>query len=364
MRKFITLISTLMLVSMLLAACAGEETSTAVPGTDLPAMTEEPVTEEPLTEEPLETETVTPGEETPDAGIPVTAEEDPSRLSNQLDYDIWNGNGDQIGEVNDMVVDLGESRISYVIAGTGGFLEIGERDVLVPWNQLELQTATDGDVTGDENAFILLSDQEMFENAPDIDVNSDIPGLGEPGADWDVDLRNYWESGVVPGTPEALETPTADAAGDATAMPEAEAVEPTALQGVVLATDLIGSDINIGADGEVDVLEDNQVVGTGTPDATVDPVDVNGEVNDATVEDVIVDIDSGEIRFFVINVSFADGDRWIPVPLNHFQWDAANGSYILDVDQATLDGAPFFVDGQYPDTTVDGWDTEFFNYWQ
>jgi hypothetical protein len=110
MRKIIILLSTLTLVSLLLVACGAEETSTVVPRTDIP-----PMTEEPTTEVPLETETVMPTEEgTPDAGIPVTGEEDPSRLSNQLDYDVWNREGEQIGEVNDMIVDLDNSRVSYV----------------------------------------------------------------------------------------------------------------------------------------------------------------------------------------------------------------------------------------------------------
>ncbi len=381
MRKIITVLSSLMLVSMLLAACAGEETSTVVPSTPGTSDTQEPTLElTPMTEEPGMTETLAPTEEgTPGAGIPVTGEEDPSRLSNELNYDVWNGDGDQIGEVNDMVVDLGNSRVSYVIVGTGGFLEIGEKDVLVPWDQLQLQTASDtsGSTTGDTNAFVLLADQQMFENAPDVDVDTLLPPQGQANDNWDLDLRNYWQSGVVPGTPSAGETAmpemTPTIHPEMTAMPGANGNMPSALQGVVLASDLLGSDITVGASGTV--MQDNTAVGTaaaGTPEATPlsmatatlsTGLNTPSETQTATVDDVIVDTDTGEIRFLVLDASFTDGERWVPVPLSQFQWDAVNGSYLLNTDQATFEAAPSFPDGQYPDTTVSGWDTEFLNYW-
>jgi hypothetical protein len=87
-------------------------------------------------------------------------------------------------------------------------------------------------------------------------------------------------------------------------------------------------------------------------------------VTDATVDDVIVDIDTGDILYIVLNAVFDDGERWVPVPLNQFGWDAANGAFVLNVDQATFASAPSLVDGQYPDTTVEGWDAEFSTFWQ
>jgi sporulation protein YlmC with PRC-barrel domain len=358
---------------MLLAACAAEETSTVVPSTDVPLTTEEPTLE--ATEEPAGTETVAPtGEGTPGAGIPVTGEEDPSRLSNQLDYDVWNQDGEQIGEVNDMIVDLGNSRVSYVIVGAGGFLEIGERDVLVPWESLQLQTAAGDDAIGDENAFILQTDQETFENAPDVDVNAILPPLGEPADDWDIDIRNYWQSGVVPGTPSAdgaaVPDMTATVSPDATAVPDTgDTTMVSELQGVVLASELLGFNITVGTGG---VVTDNQVVGTpaatAMPDATATlstdtDLDTEGQVTDVAIDDVIVDIDTGEILYIVINSIFEDGERLIPVPLSQFDWDANNGAFVLDVDSTLLQDAPFFADGQYPDMTVEGWDSDYSVYW-
>lgn len=371
MRKSSILISILLLAAMLLAACGAEETDTAVPNTDIPPVIEEPT----LTEVPLETETVIAPDKTTTPGIPVTGENDPSRLSNQLNFDVWNQNGEQIGEVNDMILDLDNTRVAYVIVGTGGFLEIGEKDVLVPWNDLQVQTAAEGGPAGDQNAFILQADQELFENAPDVDVNAIMPGRGEPAGDWDVDIHNYWESGVVPATaaPEMTET----VSPDATATPEATEVTGTMeLQGVVLASEVLGSAVTLSpGQGEAEGVGMGQEQATATPatgtdlaTATVDPAAPTagpgvGNFNGA-IEDMIVDIDTGDILYIVVNADFDEGERWIPVPLRVFQWDAANEAFAIDANPAMVRDAPFFEDGLWPDMSVEGWDDEFEAFWQ
>lgn len=360
MRKISLFLSMLLITVMMLTACGETETKTPDPGMDA---TEEPT----QTEEPVNTETAMPADETITPVIPVTGEDDPSRLSNQLAYDVWNQDGEQIGEVNDIILDLDNSRVSYVIVGTGGFLEIGEKDVLVPWNSLQIQTAAEGGPAGEQNAFILNIDQETFNNYPDVDVYAILPEPGLPAHDWDQDIRNYWESGVLPPT----------AAPDATAMPEmTDTPSPDVvdvgsmeLQGVVLASDVIGSGITLSpGQGEGPDLA------TATPDASADatatadpaaPTAGPGVGNfNGTIDDVIVDIDSGSILYFVVDAPFDEDERWIPIPMNFFQWDMSNGIFTLNVNPAELREAPFFEDALYPDMSVDGWDSEFHAFWQ
>ncbi|HET9588494.1 MAG TPA: PRC-barrel domain-containing protein [Anaerolineales bacterium] len=380
MRKITLLVSMLLLASLLLAACGAEETETVVPGTDFP--TDIPTDEATATEPPLGTETVEPGDGTGTPGIPVTGEDDPSRLSNQLNFDVWNQNGEQIGEVNDMILDLDNTRVAYVIVGTGGFLEIGEKDVLVPWNQLTVQTAAENAAVG-ENAFILQADQELFENAPDVDVNAILPERGQPAGDWDLDIRNFWESGVVPATaapdatasPEATAapemTPTTEGTGEATAVPGA-----AELQGVVLASEVLGSAVTLSpGQGQAEGVGTGQEQATATPGtgtdlatATVDPLAPTagpgvGNFN-GTIEDMIVDTDTGDIRFIVVSAVFDDGERLMPVPLSFFQWDAANNAFAINTTPAMVQEAPFFADGVWPDMTDDTWDDEFEAFWQ
>ena len=334
MRKLSIFLSTLIAIAMLLTACGGEETSTNVPGTDLPT-TELPseTAEATATGDMTTTETTVPGDMTSTPVIPVTGENNVARLSNQLNFDVWNQNDEQVGEVNDMVLDLDNARVAYVIVGPGGFLEIGEKDVLIPWDQLEIRTVDNGQ----DNAFVLLADSEFLNNAPDTDINSVLPGMGLPAGDWDADIRNFWETGVLPNTPD----PNMTATPEMTATVNPGQGQDMKLQGVMLASDALGSNITVGAQGQ-----------------GVDPNPVN-----ATIEDMIVDIETGDVLYLVLDTDLPDGERWIPVPLGFLQWDAANAAFVLRVDGAALQNAPFFEADQYPDTTVDGWDADWADFW-
>jgi hypothetical protein len=79
---------------------------------------------------------------------------------------------------------------------------------------------------------------------------------------------------------------------------------------------------------------------------------------------LIVDTDAGEILYIVLNAAFTDAERWIPVPLGMFQWDAGAQGLVFNGDTTMLQGAPFFEDGQFPDTTTSGWNSEFDTFWQ
>jgi len=335
MRKSTILISTFVLAALLLAACGAEATSTSVPGTEVPMTEEVTPTSEMATgtvEAPTGTETVSPTESTT-PGIPVTGEENPSRLSNQLDYNVWNQNSEQIGEVNDMVLDLENAAVSYVIVGTGGFLEIGEKDVLVTWDELELQTNASDNTGSETNAFVLQADQQTFEDAPDTDINTILPELGEPANDWDADIRSYWESGVTPSTPSSDETAmpemTSTVGPDTTATTEGTtSTNNLGLQGVALASDLLDSQITIGMEGVglATAMPANtaEPAGTAVPagtepatpagTATLDTTTNNpghGNMLDVFIDDAIVDIDTGDIQYVIVDTTFDDGEHWI-----------------------------------------------------
>lgn len=52
-----------------------------------------------------------------------------------LDVPVYLANGKRVGDVEDLVLSP-NGRISGVVLGVGGFLEVGERDVLVPYRNI------------------------------------------------------------------------------------------------------------------------------------------------------------------------------------------------------------------------------------
>ena len=398
MRKLSLILSMSLLVAVLLNACGGGATSTNVVESPPPVTVD--ATEamsSTATESPTDAGTTT---ETP--GVPVTGEVNPARLSNQLDFTVWSQDGEQIGDVEDMVLDMDSTTVAYVIVGTGGFLDLGEREVLVPWDSLQLQTSTGDTTGGQQNVFILQTDLDTFRNAPDFDLTSNLPQAGQPVAAWDVDIRNYWQGGsagtggtantpaagetAAPGTGQGTDTTQATATADpaqggtavATATTGADQGTGTAtgqgqaLQGVVLASDVLGSTITLSP-GQGQGQDQNQGQATTDPNATANPnatattgTDQGQGVGNiqGSIDDMIVAVDTGEIQYVVVDATLAEGQRWIPVPLNVIQWDATNGAFVINANPATFQQAPFFENSQYPDTTISGWDTEFDTFWQ
>jgi sporulation protein YlmC with PRC-barrel domain len=387
-------LTTLVLAALLLAACGGQGTSTSQPGTNVPPATVQATSTE-MSTSVASTETPGTADLTTTPNVPVTGENSANRISKLLDYDVWNQNGDQIGKMDDVVLNFDKTNISYAVIGTGGFLGIGEKEVLVPWNLLQVQTAGNGPA-GDQNAIVYTGDQNLYQNYPDVDLSTLLPRAGQPAADWDAAIQNYWQNG---GNGAAIGQATSTPAGgaDLTATPgnangatAATQTTPGAgvqkMQGVVLASDLLGSTVRVYDTGKGAGNGQNQGMVTETPAAgqavatndstgaaagtavATDTVSGMGIANtlgtmDATVDDAIVDPNAGAIQYLVVTGAFTGGQRTVPVPVKYLNWDAANQKFSLGVNSLALVNAPAFDKGQYPDFSSNDWSTKLDSYW-
>lgn len=104
-------------------------------------------------------------------------------LTHFTDFNLVNGEGEDLGEVEDVLLDLAQGTVIYAVIDVGGFLGIGEQSVAVPWDRL----------TFDEESrqFVLDVDAETLENAPTIDLSQ----WHDPvETEWDVEVVEYWQS--------------------------------------------------------------------------------------------------------------------------------------------------------------------------
>lgn len=61
------------------------------------------------------------------------------RLSELQDEQVKNSQGEQLGDIDEIVLDSGRGQVAYAVIGSGGFLDIGEELVAVPWKKLNVQ---------------------------------------------------------------------------------------------------------------------------------------------------------------------------------------------------------------------------------
>lgn len=74
---------------------------------------------------------------------------------------VRNAKGEDLGKIEEVMIDLQEGRIAYAVLSFGGFLGVGDKLFAIPWQALELRP--------DEHKFVLNVSKELLENAPGFD---------------------------------------------------------------------------------------------------------------------------------------------------------------------------------------------------
>ena len=54
--------------------------------------------------------------------------------------DVFNDQGEDLGDIKEIMLDVGAGRISYAVLSYGGVLGIGDKLFAVPWEALTLDT--------------------------------------------------------------------------------------------------------------------------------------------------------------------------------------------------------------------------------
>lgn len=103
--------------------------------------------------------------------------------------EIRNKADEKLGTVEEIMIDLDQGRIAYVVMAADGFLGIGDKYFAVPWSLLEIDT---------ENHDVVVDlDKETIEDAPGFDKDnwpdpSEVGWLNEVYVYYDVEP--YWGS--------------------------------------------------------------------------------------------------------------------------------------------------------------------------
>jgi sporulation protein YlmC with PRC-barrel domain len=103
------------------------------------------------------------------------------RLSELVGYNVTNTEGEDLGEIEDLMIDWRQDQIAYAILSFGGFLELGEKWFAIPLNELTLDPI--------EQRLIFDVEPEVLETAPGFD-EATLPDTSAPG--WDDDIRAFW----------------------------------------------------------------------------------------------------------------------------------------------------------------------------
>jgi sporulation protein YlmC with PRC-barrel domain len=77
---------------------------------------------------------------------------------------VVNLQGEDLGKIEDFMIDMDRGRIAYAVLSFGGFLGMGDKLFAIPWEALAVDTS--------EKRLILNVDKELLKRAPGFDKNN------------------------------------------------------------------------------------------------------------------------------------------------------------------------------------------------
>ena len=99
-----------------------------------------------------------------------------------LGSDVKNPQGQDVGDLKHLMLDPHTGRVMYAVVAMGGFLGMGEKTVVVPWNALE--------VARDGKSLVLNVSPQMLQPAPAYEKGKEpvnVPASETRGGGWGVD---------------------------------------------------------------------------------------------------------------------------------------------------------------------------------
>jgi sporulation protein YlmC with PRC-barrel domain len=101
---------------------------------------------------------------------------------------VKNSAGEDLGKIEDLMIDVNTGRIAYAVLSFGGFLKVGNKLFAIPWEALRLDAAN--------KQFILGVEKSVLENAPGFDKDY-WPDMADPTFGTSVyrhyGYKPYWE---------------------------------------------------------------------------------------------------------------------------------------------------------------------------
>jgi len=102
---------------------------------------------------------------------------------------VRNSAGEDLGKIEEIMIDVQTGRVAYAVLSFGGFLGIGDKLFAVPWEAMTLNEA--------DHEFVMNVDKAALENAPGFDKDN-WPDMADPT--WGSQVfshygyKPYWES--------------------------------------------------------------------------------------------------------------------------------------------------------------------------
>ncbi len=115
----------------------------------------------------------------PARGFVDTTDQELVRASTLVGYDFESSDGNQSGNLNDLLIDISNGDILFASIEYGGFLDIGDKNVVVPMNAFRWTP---------DNKLVINFDEQTLKDFPDLGDN--WPNVDD--STWSTGVNDFW----------------------------------------------------------------------------------------------------------------------------------------------------------------------------
>ncbi len=246
---------------------------------------------------------------------------------------VKNDAGQELGTVNDLVIDVQAGQVNYAALSYGGFLGLGDKLFAVPWNAFGCRH----DADSDEYILVLNINEETLKQAPGYDQDK-WPNFADPNVSGAI-TKHYGKLEHGRDQKDTAASTERRAGVDIQAGPVAVKVDAE--------RDRVPADRDPDHSAKAMMLRAGKIIGLTIQDPAGKEL---GSVND-----LVIDMDTGHVRYAALSYGgiVGIGNKLFAVPWNAFdcQYNQSDEKYavVLAADVATLKGAPGFDQSDWPD---------------
>jgi sporulation protein YlmC with PRC-barrel domain len=235
------------------------------------------------------------------------------RTADIVGLPVRNKAGENLGKIDDLVIDMKHGEVRYAALSFGGIAGIGAKLFAVPWEALTFKFGAPGDISARHVMFETTKDQ--LDKAPGFD-SSHWPNVADP--QWAASIDKHFKI-------ERRHEPGQDAR--------------VTFETVFRASKIKGMDVRNDA---------NENLGS--------------------VDELVLDVTKGHVKYIALShgSAFTGGHKLFAVPLSHCTLAHANDKTFikLNVSQDTLKNAPGFDKNRWPDMANPNWSKEIDTYYE
>jgi sporulation protein YlmC with PRC-barrel domain len=125
-----------------------------------------------------------------DAGANMQTGTPAVRVKDMIGVKVYNPANENLGKIEDLVMDPATGRVRYAVLSFGGFLGMGDKLFAVPWADLKLvPKGTTSAGTVKEDYYVLDVSKESLKIAPGFDKNN-WPNFAD--GNWSINIDKFY----------------------------------------------------------------------------------------------------------------------------------------------------------------------------